>query len=45
MAVRLANSMRKLNCPVASVRNIYIHQTPDQLARVWREQATAEAAT
>jgi amino acid adenylation domain-containing protein len=44
MAVRLANSMRKLNCPVASVRNIYIHQTPDQLARVWREQATAEAA-
>lgn len=41
MAVKLASSMKKLNCPVASVRDIYVHQTPDQLAKVWREHAGA----
>jgi amino acid adenylation domain-containing protein len=41
IAVKLAALMRKLNCPVGSVRDIYVHQTPDQLAQAWRDQIPA----
>lgn len=40
IAVKLAALMRELNCPFGSVRDIFVHQTPDRLAQEWRERLT-----
>jgi amino acid adenylation domain-containing protein len=38
IAVKLAAGMRELNCPLGSVRDIFVYQTPDRLAQEWRDQ-------